>query len=1051
MNRGRSLIAPRWVGGGICLFLFGVAFTVNIVTLSWAPFPGKPSNILLKALALDGTAWVSHPLWGGLVRLLARQSIFPVAGGMAIISALCGAFGAAMMGYAMMAAARYRMQLEPSPEILRRETQARWLSGLVAGLYLTFSIPYWIASTRSLPDVFQLLFLWFVLWVYLAYARSGKNRYLGLLGMVYGIGMSEFPSMVFAAPVMLLLLWGRLYRWNRLRDWRPHVLLAVGAGIGLQTYTLHAGWLYRAGLPTQAFPSLWAAFCSIWKMQGQEITSTGNAIGFLLVLCFAWLPWLLLFAMSRRSPWFYEKDQILVRFIFISGFLGILYNAPFSFWNMMGMHALMMVPHVLLASCMGYMAGEFWILGERQMWDSPIRIRLRWASSLFACLFPLFVLGGMVQNWPVADGRPGARMQQAAAAIVSRLEGRELLFTYGYWSAFGYAPLDDAVQLELREQNMPVLVVNLARGLSPVYLNRIAQTFQDPVLRSSMRQGNLDSLLHALMETGEGVEKIAFLDMPQLFQAFGRVVPDGLLYRLEPMESPVKWLELLEQQQPLWTWVGEMTEFPVDARNPSWLFLDVVRYQAAKIANNFGVLLAEEGHPEGAVASFQAARRMVPGHVSALLNILRYLSVLPSDEQKAIKDEWIATVGKLTGNQWSLADRFGYVRDARRWGLRQVVWALSGISPEEEAVLKNQLALVPIPTERLRQVAFIYQQFDALRPPRQRYYATLSQKPDDPVALVLAGRSFLEARDVDLAEAFFMAAQRAGLPEHVLQLDKGVLAWLRGSDAQAIQIMTDLSDQTPEDLRVWTALALWTPPDHPLNQQAVRMLTRFSDRKTEVRMALAWMYLSRWQWEDAQMELEQIIQKDATNIKAWELLIHTAGIRGDHALRQTALRILAGQVPTHPFQYLRASEDAVARKEWEQAEAILNEGLKKERNPDLLHALAVLGMRESKNMERSRALMDEALDAQPFNPVYLCTRCEINLAMGAADSVVKDAALLLSHMPNSAMGRFFLMRAFELKGDQKRAGRLLKQLNTRRDELPHRYQTYLEKRRKSAP
>ncbi len=112
------------------------------------------------------------------------------------------------------------------------------------------------------------------------------------------------------------------------------------------------------------------------------------------------LPWWVLFIASHRSPWFYEREQVMLRVLLVVLLAWILCNGVVAPWRIFGgLPKPMLMPTVLNAVCLGYLAGEFWILGERKkLADAGRRKFIRLLATAGACSVPLFELGAIATN-----------------------------------------------------------------------------------------------------------------------------------------------------------------------------------------------------------------------------------------------------------------------------------------------------------------------------------------------------------------------------------------------------------------------------------------------------------------------------------------------------------------------------------------------------------------------------------------------------------------------------------------------------------------------------
>jgi predicted Zn-dependent protease len=283
-----------------------------------------------------------------------------------------------------------------------------------------------------------------------------------------------------------------------------------------------------------------------------------------------------------------------------------------------------------------------------------------------------------------------------------------------------------------------------------------------------------------------------------------------------------------------------------------------------------------------------------------------------------------------------------------------------------------------------------------------------------------------------------------GLPVGEMRFDRAMTDHVRGEKGSARTALMDLSCLTPADARVWMALVMTTGAEEPVNRQAMKMLHR-SPASIQVRLALAWVYLLRMQWSEAQAELDQAIQMDSRNPQAWELLTTVAQITENKPLMQASLRNLLALVPTHPFLYMNKAQPLYQAGEKTEAEAEMRTGLRQGRNPSLLNGLANIIMENNGDLPAARSLVEEALRKQPFNPIFRCTRGELNLKEGRIDEAERDVQQVLSSMPNHAPALLLSVQVHSARGETSVALELSLALARRQSELSPEQRNQLKK------
>ncbi len=1021
---------------GLLLFLFSLA--LYLASMSWTAFPGLPAWALLQNLDPGAPPGSIDLMWGWLVKGFARLPGLPVAGWAGLFSGLCGAAAVGLAGR-LMVRVGYLIRNEPGKSTFLREAQARRLSGVVAGLYLACNIPFWVVSTRSLPGPFHLLMLLAAAWCFSQYQHWGRLKHLGGMGFLYGAGLTEFPTFLVFLPLALFLVAREMFKWRALGAWKAQLALWAGLGTGLLLYPLNAYILYRQSADIGAYIPPMQAVMQILQAQLLLVTQVRFSPGFLVIMFLSCAPWLLLFVMSRRSPWFYEWGQVSVRLIFIGGLLGVLFNAGFSPWKLLGMEYLMITPYLLMAVCMGYMAGEFWILGEPQMLLDARFTRqiVRKTASGFALLLPVVILAGGAFNWSTVDGRYARAVGAAVEEVLDRLAGRDIVFSSG--------TLDDLLMLDVLERKAKVLVITAQRTASPVYLRHLAGYFEEDSLKAPLQNGDFNGFLDNLLMSDKGPGRIGIIDLPDLFREFGYLAPDGFLYRIEATAGAVDLPALVALQRPFWEQMERMGTRPVPEENLARSYQNRLRMLASKIANNTGFMQLERGDGDGALETFRTALRIYPENLSVLMNLLELARERELPERADLEAQWEESLTKPEGLQWILAIRFGYVWNARGWVKRGFVWALSGVPASAEAARRNPSAEEDLGGEsRAQLIDQAYLQWGVPSVDELSNRSRLVKNGRDLEALMSLCRISMRRNDPDAAEAYMAEAIAMGLPKEDTLFDRAMIDHVRGESDKALQTLEALARQTPGDARIWMALALLSEEGDPLNAEAMKTLKSRSSLGIPARLALAWIHMSRQQWADAQTELEKVIQADARNTQAWEMMAMLAQERGNQKLMDASLRALLARTPDHFVQFHNEGVTQYRKGNLEAAETAFRKGLLRKRDPILLNNLAQVIMDRDGDLKESLALVDEAMKRRSGVAGFFSTRGEIYLHMGRFEEAREDLQESLRKRGRSSHLLLLLALSYEGLGDRTRAQTAVKALALQPDKLEPKEQQQLE-------
>jgi tetratricopeptide (TPR) repeat protein len=1022
----RPFPSDRRIGPG----LFLAALGLYAATMSRVAFPGYPARELRAHLGHELPLPILHLAWGWLVRLVDGLPGVPVGMGVNAFSALCAAACAGLVGW-LMGRVRYRgLSVDMPPERFAQEAQARRISGCVAGLYLALCIPFWVGATRSLPATFHLLLLLLSASLFSQYQQEGRNRYLPVLGVLYGIGITEYSTFLLYLPVLVVLLFREMYRFGVAKTWRPHLLFWGGCLLGLSLYPLHVFALVRRTQELGGTAAFWPLGWQILREQFWGLVRIRFNTGFLALMFLAVVPWLMLFTLSRRSPWYYDTDQVLMRFVFAFGLLAVFFNAPFAFWNFLGVDYLMLTPHLLLAACMGFMAGEFWVLGGCRLPSDASRLRrlFRWVSRGLAVGLPVALMVGGVRNWRIVDARPAQRVHAIVQDTLNRLEGRPLVFTDGV--------LDELLGLAAHERRQPLQMINVQQMRSPVYLSHVSRRIRSKPLREALRGGRIDPFLDELLLGGDGCSQVAILDMTDVFRTYGHLVPDGLVYRLAENPVGAEWASLLEAQHPLWAQWAAAPLDRVPSNNLTRAYLDHIRFQLAKVANNLGVLQMEAGDPEaGALEAFEAALRIDPGNLSAWMNRLDVLRLRESPQVDAMEAEWSVRQDRLDGSRWGLSIRHGYLWNAAEWIRRGHAWALSGHPPTPAAHRRHRQGADLAALEHEQCLDQVYLRWGKPVPEELMLHARLVRDGRDVEALQELVWLSLRRRNASAAEAYLAEAVSLGLPDAVAAFDRVMIAYVRDGRETAWERLGTLTQENPSDLQAWLAQALWTDPRSPLNQRALRHMMDLHPDEPGIPLVLGWLHMRRYEWSQARTELETAVRIDSRNILGWELLMAWAQIQNNRPLAQICRRTLLEQVPDHPVLAIAEVTGQLQRSDRAAAELRLRDSLRQHRNPDLLYLLATSIMDQDGNLAEAQALLDEAILVRPFQDRYRLARAECHGRRGQFDEAVADIEAVRQALPGDIRLLWLEVRLQAARGELQRFREGARELARRRDEL----------------
>ncbi len=1040
MNETDLLNRParfRWL---VVLFLLVAGLGLYVSTLSSGAFPGLPAKSLAWHLGLDATPTLLDSLWGRVVRLCAQLPGGNVAFAMGLFSALFGTICAAMVGFLMMRV-RYPIHDAHDPEENGREEQARVLAGLTAGLFVMLCIPFWILSTRSLPGTFHVFLLLSTACLFSEYQRTGKPSHLYVLGLVYGVGITEFATFWVFAPLAVLLI-ARAMLQRAEFSWPVLFRTAACLVPGLLLYVWN-GWTLWVDPAVQlrGFSSMGSVIWFIWRDQWHLIVNAPQISGFLLVMAMTLLPWGTLFLLRAKRPaWRYSFWQVALRLVVLALSMAVVFDASLSPWKFFGMSYVMATPYLILGACAGYVAGEFWVMGQQRTHrNAGIGQPLRTLMGGVGALMPVAILVAGVLNFPVTHGRPGNDFQAFAGQVLDDLQGRDVLISGGV--------MDDSIRLAAFQRGMKVKVITAPQTVTVPYRLYLAEYFTEPRQQALLQVG-FGPFLQDFLAQDKGLMRTAAFDLCDPLREFGYLVPDHLVFRVETSADRVDFSHLVENQKPFWSHVEKLSEQVADKRNPAYPYQVYLMRIASKVANNLGFAQIEHGDKAGAFVTFQQARRIEPGNISALLNLLTLANAENRPEAAEYQTEWDAFKERHVDSRvmWSLASLYGYVYNTGLLVRQGLMWAVSGKPSMAEAEFRRASGGKAVNPEVKNFLGRAYLERGNLEQSAKYYREALKGNPQDANALLMLAEIAIGSEEYAEAQNYLAQAQKAGVPEEKLRFERAMLDYLQGRPEVALSELKELVRVDRENLRAWAVLAILTGDgsDKETYEKSLKALRDLRGTSPDVRLMLAELYMRNNEWAEARAELDQVTRMNPRQIRAWEMMVTTDFRERKRELAEDHVRVLLTLDPENFTGNLMLGSFQYARGQYSLAESSYRVALKSRRDAMALNDLAYLLMIRRGQMEEARQLIEEALTLQPKNPVFLSTRGELNLREERYEEAEHDFQQVLAAMPDSAQALLLSAQLYAARGQTSAALELAEPLTSRQSELQPEQQVQLQ-------
>ena len=778
-TEGPNPFPQGWVLG----LLTGLgAFALYLAGMSWKASSPTGTGYLVKHLGLDGSVPLTDLAWGLLVRLGWR---FPPPAMETLTALASGFFGALAVGLltALMVRVRYPHPGYHADTTPMREAVARRISGVTAGLFLALSAPHWWASTRAMPTTMWLAVDLEIAWLFSWWQNSGKKRVLFVWSFAWGAGMAANGSLWLTAPLGLLL-WGReVLRWHMGRDWRSYALFFGGTALGLATLAPWAWWAWHIG-GWELYESKTALLAEMLKAQAGALAAGRAGPALLLFLSVTGVPWWLVFVWSCRAPWFYERGQIALHLLLAGLLLAALYNWTVAPWKIFGgLLDPMLAPTALNAATLGYLAGEYWILGERKVLaDAGRKKFIRGVAAALAWAVPAAVRGVAAVNADlVLADRKGDGIWDAACGILDSRGERDIVFAG--------PPFDDALSLAVNERKEPVQVIRMAGRASPVYLVRQANAFPMEAVRGACAVGNWDGMFPLWSTFEGGLERTIVVPGVEAVREWAHPMPVGYAWHLEPRGAATPPETVLRRQRPVWQQQAEWLKRDLVTDSPAYLFRSAMCGVSARNLNDLGVEFAEKGDVRTAARLWRLAMKFQPTHLAAAMNLEMAKQTLRgkmpegtdaeglpgslADEEGTIAwlgkcEEWLVTQASTPKRQrathWAISLRYGLLWRAEDWMKAGYPWAGSGRAPAagNPYVRSESHLLVGLfgadPLERWIDTVCLRVGQPVGKP--EYFYAMLCAKPGDPDLLATLAWHYLRRGEWEFAAAHIREAVR---------------------------------------------------------------------------------------------------------------------------------------------------------------------------------------------------------------------------------------------------------------------------------------------------
>ncbi len=907
------------------------------------------------------------------------------------------------------------------------------LGGLCAGTFLAFSTPFWIASTRALPQTLHLLGLLVAAVLLFNYIILPTNRRLLLLLFVYGIGCVEFTTFIVFAPFFGIYL--LLFLWLRDMLSLRRFSLIAGAGLAGLSFYLAAAWLVTrtGGFYLREFDGFWHVLRVYMGGQYRFIVGGLPRHGWLLMLIVTFVPWIIGLLTVKRALGGDLDIAFNLLYLVLTGLtLLVLFNHTIAPWSLLGMRSLLVTPYLLSASLFGMLAAT-WILlpmyltsNVQRGWKLQVR---RYGAFVPAALSLAVVLWAPFRNLAAADGRPAALINMFAEHIVRSAADRQWLLTDG--------SLDHHITIAAHKLGKPLKTLNYTAFNDPVYRRYLSGYFDSLRLRGLLHVG-MQPFLREWLERTPGIEKqVAVLAVPDLWYAADFIpVPRRLVFHGaredELPDAAILWEEHLD----FWNEITPVLQhYRSHGSRMSELAAAQFMRHTSLAANNLGVLLEDLERPDLAWQAYRRARTLDENNVSALLN----LSVLAQRDGKLPETVAAETAGDMQKLEEALgegrfriralAQVYGYVRLPHAFADMGWTWALSGNPGMAASGLRRALALSDDMPGARSALAAVYLAMDREAESRSVYREILERNPQDTNALLGLARIAMQHQRFEEAQRYIADAEAAGVPYDRILYERAIIDLLQGADDVAREKLEELADRQPEMTRAWILLAhiAMRQDDESALESIEQKISPLAEHENTAAFALGEISMMRGDFAKARRYFEQALELNPGNLHILEILLRRDMVEGRLDLAGQRMEKILAINPGHAFANYVLGAFQVRGNHFEMAEEAFRKSIEGQRTPYALKDLADVLVELGRAAE-AEGYAREAVDLAPDSHQTWGTLGYVLLHLRRLSEAVNALEQALAFNINNVHAGIDLAEAFMHQGETEQALALVARL-----------------------
>ncbi|MEM7393914.1 MAG: tetratricopeptide repeat protein, partial [Verrucomicrobiota bacterium] len=464
-------------------------------------------------------------------------------------------------------------------------------------------------------------------------------------------------------------------------------------------------------------------------------------------------------------------------------------------------------------------------------------------------------------------------------------------------------------------------------------------------------------------------------------------------------------------------------QIPETGLSRSWALAALTH--VSKVANDFGVYLADQGKAEPAIEAYHDALKLDPANLSAIINRahLAEQTEAPRAREYAWALERYVKNEERRYNIFSVARIYGQVRTPEAhldMGLREVATERNEAAIQS---MKRALQLGAPETPTLLALAALLNQREDPSASERHYEEVLSIKPGNWQAQLGLARIAMQRQQFSEARRLLNRSEFLHAPPLLVEQERAILLLMEGRGEKALQSIRAFIRQYPHKKQAWLILAAIGSlmDDENILRESIHELAKFGPEKIPMlELILARDALVRGKVEEARASLKTAIARNRAFVPAMELLLRLEMEAGNYDEAAIQIKNLLSLHPGHALANHMMGTFYILRKEFDLAETFILVSLKTHRRPDALNDLAYAIFKQER-FEEALEMLAEALEREPGRGAFWDTRGSILYKMSRLDEARVAFEKAVDYLPGHPISQYHLAQTYEKLGFPEKA------------------------------